>query len=179
MNAKENNPQIMRLFSSFLIGSLLAIGPVSAQAPVTANTLALSDSTSGMDVPIEALAMLEGTWQGEGFGGIVDEIWTGPAGGQMHGLFRIVGEAGIVLSEHMVIDTMDGRPTLRVKHFSAEFEGWEGQAESVNFPLIRADRDALYFEGLTVRKTEGGLDYFLAMQTADGWQEEILSYREK
>lgn len=169
----------MRLFSCFLIGSLLAIGSASAQAPKTANTLALTDSTAGMGVPIEALGMLQGTWQGKGFGGIVDEIWTGPGGGQMHGLFRVIGDEGIALSEHMVIDTADGRPTLRVKHFSANFEGWEEPNQSVDFPLIKATDDALYFNGLTIKKTDDGLDYFLAMKTADGWQEMAFSYRKQ
>lgn len=167
----------MRQFSCFLIGSLLGMGSVSAQAPKTANTLALSDTTAGMGVPIEALAMLQGTWQGEGFGGVVDEIWTAPAGGQMHGLFRLIDGDSIGLSEFMVIDTADGRPTMRVKHFSAEFEGWEQPTESVSFRLVRVTDDAIFFDGLTIRRVDGGLDYFLAMKTADGWEEMTLSYR--
>lgn len=83
-----------------------------------------------------------------------------------------------MLSEHMVVDLLAGRPTLRVKHFSAEFEAWEDKTEAATFALIKADDKALYFDGLTIRRTgDDELTYFLAMGTADGLQEVQFHYR--
>ncbi|MFT7550881.1 MAG: hypothetical protein ACI9BV_001188 [Rhodothermales bacterium] len=157
--------------------SLFLVLSVAAQAPQTEHTLSLTDSTAGMGMGLDALSLMVGTWTGEGFGGSIDEIWTGAGGGQMHGLFRIVEEDGVVLSEHMVIDLADGRPSLRVKHFSPSFEGWEEKEASVTFPLIRAEADTLFFGGLTiVRLGDDALKYYLAMGSADGYQEMELNY---
>lgn len=170
----------MRQSLCISIASLLVSTTALAQAPKTENTLSLSDSTAGLGVSLDALSFLTGTWHGEGLGGEVDEIWTEASGGQMHGLFRLIRGGEISLSEHMVLDLLDGRPTLRVKHFSADFEGWEAPSESVNFPLIRAEEGAAYFDGLTMR-TAGPdrLVYHLAMGTADGFREAVLTYQRK
>ncbi|NNE69371.1 MAG: hypothetical protein HKN29_03285 [Rhodothermales bacterium] len=170
----------MRLCLCISIASLLLAGAVQAQAPKTANTVSLSDSTAGLDVSLEALDFLVGTWAGEGLGGEVDELWTAEAGGQMHGLFRLVSGGEVSLSEHMVLDRLDGRPTLRVKHFSNNFEGWEAPSESVDFPLVRVEDGAAFFDGLTIRQDgPNRLIYHLAMRTADGFQEAVLNYVRK
>ncbi|MBO6574952.1 MAG: hypothetical protein JJ896_06045 [Rhodothermales bacterium] len=161
-----------------LTAGLLMVGSASAQTAKTANTLALTDSTAGLDVSLDVVSsFLTGTWHGDGLGGTVDELWTAPAAGQMHGLFRLVRGGAISLSEHMVIDTAAGRPTLRVKHFSSDFEAWEAADEAVLFPLIMADEGALYFDGLTIRRTgDDALTFFLAMGSPDGFREVEINY---
>jgi hypothetical protein len=158
---------------------LLLTGPAAGQEHITDNVLAFSDSTHHPGVGLEAFDFLVGYWEGEGLGGHVEEFWTPASGGSMNGLFRLVHGDELALSEHMAVDTLDGRPIMRVKHFSSDFEAWEDKAESVAFPLIRAEPGAVYMGGLTI-KADGtdALVYYLIMGSSDGSQhEEVLRYR--
>lgn len=157
---------------------LLVVPTASAQRAATANVLVLTDSTAHPGVGLEAFAFIVGNWRGEGLGGTVEEFWTPASGGSMNGLFRLVHGNELALSEHMAIDTLGGRPTLRVKHFSADFEAWEEKGESVAFPLIRAEPGAVYLSGLTIRADgPDALVFHLLMGSRDGGQrEEVLRY---
>jgi Domain of unknown function (DUF6265) len=166
----------MRQLLSISTASLFLVLTVTAQARQTEHTLALTDSSAGMGVGLDAMNFLVGVWQGEGFGGTIDELWTAAGGSQMHGLFRIVEGDHVALSEHMVIDLADGRPTLRVKHFSSDFESWEAKADSEAFPLIRAEKNVLYFGGLTiVRRGDDALTYYLAIGSEGNYEEAELN----
>lgn len=97
----------------------------------------------------------------------------------MTGLFRLLHGDRLVLTEHMAIDTLDGRPTMRVRHFSPDFVAWEEKSESVAFPLIRAEQGAIYLDGLTIRASgPDGLVFHLLMTDGEGVsREEIIRYR--
>ena len=163
-----------------LLFALLALLPfaASAQERATDNVLVLSDTTVHPGVGLEAFDFIVGNWRGEGLGGTVEEFWTPASGGSMNGLFRLVHGDELALSEHMAVDTLDGRPTMRVKHFSDTFEAWEDKAESVDFPLVRAEPGVLYLSGLTIRADgPDALVYYLLMGTPDGGRrEQVLRY---
>jgi hypothetical protein len=63
---------------------------------------------------------------------------------------------------------------LRIKHFNADLTGWEEKAQTVDFPLVAVERDAVYFDGLTFRRAgEDGLEAFVVVEQRDGRKQEI------
>ncbi len=127
---------------------------------------------------IESLDFLVGRWEGEAFGGWVEESWSPLKGGAMLGSFRLVKEDGPAFYELMLITEMEGRPHLRVKHFSADMSPWEEGAESVNFPLLEVEGQTAWFGGLTMHRVGDDHLVYLAMKGSKGAvTEESLTFR--
>ena len=79
-------------------------------------------------------------------------------------MFRFVKDGKTIFTEHFVLAEDNGSLTLKLKHFDAAFNGWEEKDKHVAFQLIKAEKDAAYFGGLTFRKTADGLDVFVAVR---------------
>jgi hypothetical protein len=156
---------------------LLAIA-VATCAPAVASH-ALEALRPDAAATLADAAWLIGRWQGEGFGGRLEEIWAAPAGRQMIGLFRLVKDDLPVLYELMLIEEFGGGLRYRVKHFNPDFVGWEEKGGFHEFPWVSGDAVELRFEGLTLRRVgEDEADHILSTQGSDGAKrEEILRYR--
>lgn len=156
-----------KAFESVLAAFLLACAaPLVAQAtaPTTAPT-------------IEDAAWIAGRWVGEGFGGTVEEIWSPPAGGQMVGHFSLVRAGAPALYEIMLIDRQADGLRLRVKHFNADFTGWEERDGWHAFPPRAATPGALAFGGLTMRRDGEELVIAVAISENGTAREELLRLR--
>lgn len=165
-----------------LASTLVGLGAVatmaSAQGPHTENTLALDDPGQRPAATIEDIAWLAGTWRGEGLGGTVEEIWSAPSGGAMMGMFKLVKEGRPGLYEFELIVEEAGSLTLKLKHFNADLASWEEKEEYVSFPLVKLEKDAAFFSGLTYRLTAPGrLQVFVALDFGEGVHEEELNFR--
>src|SRR5262249_46892197 len=57
---------------------------------------------------------------------------------------------------------------FRPKHFAPDLRGWGSPERAVEVPLGRAARSALYFDGLTYRFTEEGLQAWVVLGLTDG-----------
>lgn len=101
---------------------------------------------------ISELSWIQGSWQGEAFGGQTEEIWSAPSAGSMMGMFKLISEGEISFYELMTIVEKDGSLLLRIKHFDKDMNGWEEKDTSVEFPLVDKKRNAVYFDGLTFKK---------------------------
>lgn len=157
---------------------------VGAQEPPsqsqTANTLQLAPGASRPAARIEDLAWLAGSWEGEGLGGAISEVWSEPAGGAMVGYFRLVKDGKPVFYEIMTLLESEGSVEMRLKHINADMTGWEEKNEFVTFRLVRQDETGAYFEGLTFRRAgKDALDVFLAIRnrTTGAVREEKFVYR--
>jgi hypothetical protein len=118
---------------------------------------------------IEAAAWLTGRWLGRGFGGEVEETWAPAVGGTMVGHFRLVQNGAPVFYELMLLDAPEGTLRLRVKHFGADFVGWEEKDGCHTFVGSDSAADALRFDGLVLRRT--GVDraeFVVSMRGEDG-----------
>lgn len=116
-----------------------------------------------------ALAWLEGCWAGEGLGGEVSECWMSTWEGRMLGAFQMVSGGELQFSEMLMLGEAGGVSGYHVKHFNADFTGWEARDEQVSFPLVALGENRADFEGLSyVLDTDGMLTVSLAMRQADG-----------
>lgn len=99
---------------------------------------------------VEDLAWLEGVWVGEGFGGYVEESISAPQAGQIIAYFRLITDGKPQLFEIETITETDGSLIYRLKHFNADFSGWEEKDETVDFKLVAIEGKTAYFDGLTL-----------------------------
>jgi hypothetical protein len=124
---------------------------------------------------------LEGYWVGEGFGGIIEEIWTNKMGGAMMGSFRMVVDGEVSFYELMTISQEDETLLLRIKHFDKNLKGWEEKDQSIEIKLVEIKPDIAYFEGLTFEKvSDNQLNIFVVFdESEDQKNEGKFSYKRK
>ena len=101
---------------------------------------------------VESLNWMAGHWQAEAFGGFAEDLWAPPVGGQMVGLFRSYTAEGINFYEIVILLSVEGRLTMRLKHFHSDLRGWEEKDDTVDFPLLDQEGDFWYFEDLTIHR---------------------------
>ena len=118
------------------------------------NTLKLKEGANSPQANLSDYAWIAGSWKGEAFGGTIDEVWTPASGGSMMGSFKLVVDGKVSFYELMTI-TQEGESIhMRLKHFNRDLKGWEEKDETVDFPLVKAEKDKLYFSGLTFEKVD-------------------------
>lgn len=115
------------------------------------NTIALGEDSSP-NATLSDVEWIQGHWRGEAFGGKIEEIWSPPLGGSMMGSFKMVMKDEVSFYELMHIQENEGTLLLQIRHFNQDFTGWETQNESVDFALVKMDKNHLYFDGLTFEK---------------------------
>ncbi len=147
------------------------------QSLLTANTLRLDNPNQLPLATINDIAWLAGSWEGEAFGGTVEEIWTPPSAGTMVGLFKLVTDGDVRFYEIAWIAEEGGSLSFKLKHFHADFTGWEEREELISFPLVKLADDAAFFDGLTLRRVgDDGIAAYLALHRDGQWREEELVY---
>lgn len=130
----------------------------------TPHTVTASAEAAQPRAEIGQLAWLAGHWQGAGFGGLNEELWSQPIAGAMMGSYRLIKDGKTVFYEMLNIVEQNNSLVMRLKHFSHDFVGWESKAEHVSFPLVHITETAVYFDALTFyRQNEDRLTIFLAM----------------
>lgn len=154
--------------------------PAAGQTRYTEHTLRKEASTPGPRVSLSSVAWLAGRWRGEGLGAVAEEMWLPAAGNAMAGVFRLVKDGQVQFYELVTLVEEDGTLVLRLKHFEPGLIGWEEKADAVEFPLLRADAETLWFDGLTMRRVGAGdeLHVWVALQrSGQAVQEALFSYR--
>jgi hypothetical protein len=146
---------------------------------LAAETLALPPETPPAEADLQVAAWLAGQWEGEGFGGRIEEAYSAPRAGSIVGYFRWSEGDQVRLYELCAIVQEGATLVYRVKHFDAAFEGWEERERYHAFALVRAEPDALYFDGLTLRRTgPETMESIVRIRAEDGSErEETLRYR--
>lgn len=168
---------MIRFFSMiFLFWALSAMSV--AQNRSTEHVYKADSTTVAQAATIADFSMLIGNWTGKGLGGNCDENWLGPVDNRMHGIFRLVKDGKLVFTEYMNIGQDSTGWALKVKHFMPDFVGWEEKDKSVDFRFIRAEKNALYFSGITfVREEKNKLAIYLAFrQKNKTYREEVFTF---
>lgn len=104
------------------------------------------------DDRLEAVSWLAGHWVGEGLGGWNETLWSPPRAGTMMGVYRHIRDGRVVFYEFLTLTMADDTLVKALKHFDPDMTGWEQPTESVRFPLLRVEPDAVYFDGMTYRR---------------------------
>jgi hypothetical protein len=150
---------------SAFVAALVTLTLAQTAPGRTANTLTLAEGTAGPRAAIADVAWLGGHWRGEGLGGIVDEVYSDPAGGSIVGYFRLVRDGKPVFYEIMTILEHEGSLEFRLKHVNPDMTGWEEKNDFVTFKLVKLEPGAAYFSGLTFRKIgDDTLETYLALR---------------
>lgn len=163
-----------------LVGGGATVAAASGQTPNTEHTLALDDPSRPGTATFADLAWLVGSFEGEAFGGRVEETWNPPSAGTMMGMFKLILDDGVSFYEFMLMEREGETTTLKLKHFTDAFVGWEEPDDFIRFPLVRAAPDTLYFHGLTFRREAGGgFTTYLALRQDGVLREETLVFRRR
>ena len=95
---------------------------------------------------------LVGYWTGTGLGGDCEEVWMPEVDGHMIGTFRFWENGALVFSEFMNL-VQDGESvTMKLKHFGADFLGWEEKEEWTTFELIELGKNKAFLNGMTIER---------------------------
>ena len=105
-----------------------------------------------LEPKLENIAWISGTWKGEAFGGITEEIWSKPSGGSMMATFKLINEGKVTFYEIEIIREIENSLILQLKHFHSDLKGWETKEETVDFPLKEITANKVVFEGMTFEK---------------------------
>ena len=62
------------------------------------------------------------------------------------------GQGPVPQARIMTIVQVGASLEYRLKHFNPDLTGWEEKGQVVRFPLVAVEKDAWYFDGLTVRR---------------------------
>jgi len=98
------------------------------------------ESTSVAD-----LAWIAGNWQGEIFGGPIQEMWSAPQGGSMAGISRMGASAKKAVYESLLIEETDGVPTMYLRHFGPKLAAREGK-EAMAYALVSHESKTAVFK---------------------------------
>ena len=151
---------------------------VSAQATGPSHTLQLEEGAERPTASLADLSWLVGSWEGDAFGGRAEEVWLPASGGSMAGTFKLIVNDAATMYEFFMIVPDGESLTLRLKHFDRDLVGWEERHEYVEFPLVRVEKDAAYFAGLTYRRVgETDLVAYVSVSEGGSVSEETIRFR--
>lgn len=114
-------------------------------------TITLGDKESPK-ATLSDVAWIAGSWEGLAFGGQVQEVWSPPLGDSMMCAFKLVVDGKVEFYELCQIKEENGSLVLRLKHFNGDLTAWEEKDETVDFRLVKIEKDIAYFDGFTVER---------------------------
>jgi hypothetical protein len=114
--------------------------------------MSATDDMKSPKASIDQLAWIAGHWGGEAMGGRFEETWNPPLAGTMQGMFKFAKDGQVGFYELITIVPAGDSLAMRVKHFTADFVGWEEKDKYVEFRLLKLTDDTAYFDGLTMHR---------------------------
>lgn len=117
---------------------------------------------------LENIKWLQGKWIAESKNLKVEHIILEKKDAQMPGFVRSVRNDKISFYEITSFIQVGHSVHYRVKHFSAELEGWEAQDEYIDRPLVKIENGNIFFDGITFKKNDNNsfTVYFLFQEGA-------------
>jgi hypothetical protein len=152
---------------------LFHVGMVSAQ-----ETLQLTEGQQSPNATLEDVSWISGHWQGEAFGGIAEEIWGPPLGGSMMFVFKLVKDNKVSFYEIGHIQQVENTMILQLKHFQGNLRGWEEKDETVDFRLVKVEKNKVFFEGLTMELVnENEMNVSVLIEDGNSSEEVLFAYK--
>ena len=152
---------------------LFHVGMVSAQ-----ETLQLTKGQQSPNATLEDVSWISGHWQGEAFGGIAEEIWSPPLGGSMMFVFKLVKDNKVSFYEIGHIQQVNHTLILQLKHFQGNLKGWEEKDATVDFKLVKLEKNKVFFEGFTMELVnENEMNIYVLIEDGDSAEEVLFAYK--
>ena len=159
-------------FRVLLVSSILHISIIASafgQVKNTEHTVRLADGAKSPAATADDFAFLTGYWVGEGFGGTCEEMWSQPMASTMLCTFRLISDNALNFSEIVLLTFGEEGTSIRLKHFDPEMKSWEEKDDFLEFKLVKVEKNAAWFEGLTYKLADDGKLYVhVAMKKKDG-----------
>lgn len=138
------------------------------------NTVKYSDSIPPVKASLHDVAWIEGHWRGEAFGGITEEIWSPPFGDSMMFSFKLINDNKVTFYELGVIREIQESLILQLKHFHGDLKGWEEKDETIDFKLVKIEKNKIFFDELTFEKiSTDKINVYVVIDHKDGTSEEM------
>ena len=154
--------------------SLVLSMSLYGQKQVSEHILELDSLAVSPKAKINDVSWISGTWKGEAFGGITEEIWSEPMGDSMMAAFKLVSDGKVQFYEIEIIREIKESLILQLKHFNDDLKGWETKDQTVDFPLVKITDLAVYFDGMTFEKvSDQEMNVYDLMHQKDGSTNEM------
>ncbi|MEM8927138.1 MAG: DUF6265 family protein [Bacteroidota bacterium] len=141
-------------------------------------TVQLAAGVTSPQASLEDVSWIAGHWRGEAFGGIAEELWSPPEGETMMFVFRLLHEGRVSFYEIGHIKETEGTLLMQLKHFDGSLKGWEEKDETVDFKLVKIEKDKVFFEGLTMGKiSDTEMHVYVLVDDGNGEQEVLFDYQ--
>lgn len=152
---------------------LFHVGMVSAQ-----ETLQLTEGQQSPNATLEDVSWIGGHWQGEAFGGIAEEIWSPPLGDSMMFVFKLVKDNKVSFYEIGHIQQVENTLILQLKHFQGNLKGWEEKDATVDFKLVKLEKNKVFFEGFTMELVnENEMNIYVLIEDGNSAEEVLFAYK--
>jgi hypothetical protein len=151
---------------------LILLFAIIPSALFSQNTVSLGSGKSPK-ANLSQVTWIAGHWQGEAFGGITEEVWTAPLGDSMMGSFKLVVDNKAEFYEICQIIQEDETIMFRLKHFDGKLKGWEEKDETQDFPLVKIEKSAVFFDNFTIKRISQDHIIFYVVVDSDGKSEEV------
>ncbi|MGK7370512.1 MAG: DUF6265 family protein [Candidatus Halalkalibacterium sp. M3_1C_030] len=159
----------------FLLFLSVSLGYAQDSLP---NTMRIDSTMASPPATLQDIAWIQGHWQGEAFGGIVEEVWTPPLGGSMMCAFKLVVNNEVRFYELVTISEEENTLMLRLKHFHKDLKGWEEKNETVDFPLVKVTPGKVFFDGFTFERiSENEMNIYVIIGEEGKEQETKFNYK--
>lgn len=120
---------------------------------------------------------MTGIWQGDGFGGTSEEVWSPLYKGEMVGTYRHFNQKHQLTFYEFFRLSKKG---LHLKHFSPDFKGWESKEKFVTFVFEKATANSLAFRGIKyLKKDKNTLVVIVKMQQKGKVVTEKFTFKRK
>ena len=154
----------------FIIYSLFLITTISFAQQ---KTLKLEDGATSPAATLDQVSWIQGHYTGEAFGGITEEIWSPPFGDSMMFVFKLTADNKTVFYEVGGIRQVGKTLLMQLKHFGNDFKGWEEKDDTVDFKLVKIEKDIVYFDGMTFEKVSDTEINVYVVLSENGKDEEV------
>jgi len=155
---------VLFAFLSVTIGQQSVI----SQSKNTENTLTIDAEENRQKATIDDISWLSGSWLGEGFGGVCEEVWSAPMAKSMMGMFQMIQKDAVLFYELCQIVQDNESLILKLKHFNTDLTGWETKDETIDFPLLKIEGQTAWFDGITYQRQGDQLKVWVAIKEKDG-----------
>jgi len=170
---KDTEWKIIKLFDKEKIDNITRITVNKPNNKI----VIVAEPETALKPTLENIRWIAGTWKGEAFGGITEEIWSEPLGGSMMASFKLVVNGKVQFYEIETIVEENNSLILRLKHFNNNLKGWEEKDDTVDFPLISVTKNKATFEGMTFEQLdENNMVVYVAINQKNGTTEIVPFY---